>query len=613
MSAATLVPTGVEPPAADRSDRSGRRVPWPRVADAAVVAFFGLAAFLIYRPLWMNLSGGYLQNSAQDQNMWEWFFAVTAHSVLNFENPFHSTLQNFPDGVNLMANTVMFGVGVPLTPVTVVFGPTVTWAIALTGGLAGTAAAWYWVLSRHLVGTRTGAAIGAAFTGFAPPIISHGNAHPNFVALFVLPFIVLWLLKLARGERVVRNGVILGLLVSYQILLGEEALLIAATTLGVFGLAYAVMRPEQALSMARPLGKGVAVGAGVSVALVAVPLWWQFFGPQSYPGIEHGLRGNDVAAFTAFATESVAGNEDSAAGLSMNRTEENAFFGWPLVTLMLVLTVVLWRDVVSRALAVTMLAMAWLSMGALLIVNGEGTSVPGPWMLLFDVPLFDSVLESRFALGCVPLVGVLLARATEKVLRLPVRQDWRQAAAIVWFSVLTFALLPIAPTELVVGERGTTPAFFTAGEWRRYVDDGSVVVVPLPNPSDADALHWQVKSGMEFPLAGGYFVGPDGEGDGRYGPEYRPTTYLLQQVHETGQVPEITDDDRQHALDDLRHWRADVVVLPIGDSEHQVPLRETLEALLGRPGEVQRDVWVWDVRSLTAPAVTSAEAVSSTR
>lgn len=608
MSAPTREPVLAEPP---EPVRPRRRVPWPLPADAAVMAFFVLAAFLLYRPLWENLSSGYLQHSGQDQNMWEWFFAVTAHSVLNFENPLHSTLQNHPLGVNLMANTAMFGVGIPLTPVTVLFGPTVTWAIALTGGLAGTAVAWYWVLSRHLVRTRAGAAVGAAFAAFAPPIISHANAHPNFVALFVLPFIVLWLLKLARGERVVRNGVILGLLVTYQILLGEESLLIAATTLAVFALAYTVMRPEQALSMVRPLGKGVAVGAAVSLVLVAVPLWWQFFGPQSYPGIEHGMRGNDVAAFTAFATESVAGTDDSAVGLSMNRTEENAFFGWPLVVLLLGLVVALWRDVVSRALAVTMLVMAWLSMGALLIVDGEGTSIPGPWMLLFDVPLFDSVLESRFALGCVPVIGVLLARATEKVLRLRVRPDWRYTACIVWFSALVLALLPIAPTELKVAARGETPAFFTSGEWRRYVDDGSVVVAPLPNPGDADALHWQVEAGLEFPLAGGYFVGPDGEGKGRYGPEYRPTTYLLAEVHASGQVPEITVDHRDDAVADLRYWRADAVVLPIGDSPHQVQLRETIEALLGQPGEVNRDVWVWDVRRSTAGAVTPEEAVSS--
>ena len=41
-----------------------------------------------------------------------------------------------PTGVNMMANTAMFGVGVPLAPVTMLFGPTVTFVLVLTLGLA---------------------------------------------------------------------------------------------------------------------------------------------------------------------------------------------------------------------------------------------------------------------------------------------------------------------------------------------------------------------------------------------------------------------------------------------------------------------------------------------
>nr|WP_232285598.1 glycosyl transferase [Saccharomonospora marina] len=573
----------------------------PRLVDAAVLLGFAVAAFLIYRPLWLDLGHGYLANSVQDQNMWEWFFAVTADSVAKLENPLFSALQNHPLGVNLMANTVMLGIGVPLAPVTLLFGPTVTWALALTGGLAATAAAWYWVLSRHLVGTRVGAAIGAAFAGFAPPIISHANAHPNFVVLFVLPFIVLRLVKLARGEHVVRGGVLLGLLVAYQVFLGEEPLLIMATTLAVFAMAYALMRPEQAIAMAKPLAAGLGVAAAVSLALVAVPLWWQFFGPQSYRSLEHGLRGNDAAAFTAFATESLAGGPESASELSMNRTEENAFFGWPLVLLMLVVTVGLWRVVVARALAVAMLGMAWLSTGVLLVVDGTATSVPGPWLLLFDAPLFESVLESRFALGCVPLIGVLLAMATERVLRWVAAPDWRYAARIVWFSALTFALVPVIPTELEVRQREDTPAFFTAGSWRDYVrPGGSVVVVPLPDAGDADALHWQVETGLEFPLAEGYFVGPATDGRGTYGAVRRPTSVLLEDVAEDGVAATVSKEQRVDVLRDLRYWKADVMVLPVR-TPNQQPLRDTVERLLGRPPHVVRDVWVWDTSDLTRP------------
>ncbi len=100
-----------------------------------------------------------------DQTLWEWFFAVTARSVSHLRNPLVTDLANHPLGVNMMANTTLLGLAVPLTPVTLALGPTVTWALVLTLGLAGTVTAWYCVISRHLVRHRAAAAVGAGFCG----------------------------------------------------------------------------------------------------------------------------------------------------------------------------------------------------------------------------------------------------------------------------------------------------------------------------------------------------------------------------------------------------------------------------------------------------------------
>lgn len=584
-------------PAGARLDARARG----RIADAVVVLSCVAAALLIYRGLWQNLDSGYLVNSGQDQNMWEWFFAVTAKNVLTLSNPLHTDLQNHPLGVNLMANTTMLGVGIPLTPVTVLFGPTATWALTLTGGLAGTAVAWYWLLSRHVVAGRGAAAVGAALAGFAPPIISHANAHPNFVVLLLIPLLVHRLLLLARGERPVANGVILGLLTAYQVLLGEEPLLIAALALTVLALVYALSRPAEIGPMVRPLGTGICVGALVAGVLVALPLWWQFAGPQSYHGIEHGFQGNDVESFTAYATASLAGTESSAADLSLNRTEENAFFGWPLVLVLLGATAALWRVAAARAVAVSMLVMAWLSMGVLLVVGGEATSIPGPWMLFVDAPLVSSVLESRLAMACAPLGGILLALATERVLRLPWVREWAYVARVGWFGALLVALVPIMPTELPVGQRDPVPEFLASGQWADHVREGrSVAVVPLPDTGYADPLHWQVSQGLDFPLAEGYFVGPGDDGGGVYGAQRTLFSLTLEEVDETGMPAGVGEAERRQAEADLRQWRTDLVVL---DTDHPdaEALRSTVEELLGTPGTLREDMWTWDVRSLTSP------------
>nr|WP_208406734.1 glycosyl transferase [Amycolatopsis granulosa] len=569
-------------------------------ADALVIGCYVVAAFVLYAGLWTNLGrGGYMANSFQDQNMWEWFFAVTAHAVFHWENPLFSDLQNYPVGVNLMANTAMFGLGIPLSPVTQLFGPTVTWAIALTGGLAGTATAWYWVFSRHLVGSRTAAAIGGAFCGYAPAMVSHGNAHPNFVVLFLIPFIVLRLIRLAQGRRPVRDGIILGLMLAYQVFLGEEPLLIMMMAFVLFAAGYAVSRPREALRMVKPMAGGLAIAAIIAVAITIYPLWWQFFGSQSYRTIEHGPVGNDTAALTRFATESIAGAPQAAADVSMNRTEENAFFGWPLIILMVVLTVWLWRNVLARAAAISMFLMAWLSLGVQIIVNHRETGIPGPWKLLFEQPLFDSLLESRLAIGCIPAIAALLAIATERVFRAaPNFRDRDLPVRFLWLGALAAVLIPVAPTPLKTELRPDTPAFFTDGAWRQYVGSGSLVTVPLPSDGDARALNWQVQAGLGFPVPGGYFVGPIGPDDrrGRYGAANRPTAELLAQVRSSGDVPDVTGAQRAQAIEDLKYWKADAVVLaPIANGN---ALHQAVDQLIGASARYVDGVWVWDVRAL---------------
>ncbi len=336
-----------------------------RPADLLAVTLFLLMAVALYAGRWIDPAGRYLPDSLQDQNQWEWFFAVTADNIGHLRNPLFTDLQGFPDGVNLMANTVMLGLSVPFAPITLLAGPAVSLALVMTLGLAATATAWYWLIVKRLVRQRGAAFAGAALATFAPPMVSHANAHPNFVILFMMPLIIDRALRLCEGERVTRNGVILGLMAAYQIFLGEEPLLLAAMGMVLFALAYAVVRREVAKAAWRPLLRGLLIGVAVCLPIVAFPLYWQFFGPQSYKSVLHGDNaGNSPLALLSFAERSlVAGDADRANALSLNPTEQNAFYGWPLVLLAFAIVVRLWERTLVKALAFTAVAAAFLSLG----------------------------------------------------------------------------------------------------------------------------------------------------------------------------------------------------------------------------------------------------------
>ncbi|MEV8566000.1 dolichyl-phosphate beta-glucosyltransferase [Streptomyces sp. NPDC051322] len=562
-----------------------------RRVDLLVCGLFLLASVLLYKNLWADLGHGYLADSLQDQNQWEWFFAVTADNVAHLHNPLFTAAQNYPAGVNLMGNTPMLGLSVPLTPVTLAFGPTVTWALVLTGGLTATAVAWYWLIAKRLVRNRWAAALGAGLAAFAPPMISHGNAHPNFLVLFMIPVIIDRALRLCTGERVVRDGVLLGLFAAYQIFLGEEPFLLASIGMLLFALCYALARRDVARAAARPLLQGLGVAALTALPLVAYPLYWQFFGPQSYHSVLHGDNaGNSSRALLEFSGRSLFGSDTTADPLALNRTEENAFYGWPLVALAFAITVRLWRHALVKALACTAVAAAVLSLGQKIRIPYTDVVFPGPWRALAHRPLFDSVIEGRLAMICAPALGILIALAADRLVRAPVH-----VYRVVGLTAVAAALLPIVPTPYPVQVRPDVPAFIADGMWKQYVAPGeSVVPVPLPDPGSAEALHWQSATGMDFPVPGGYFNGPWGpDRIGIYGASPRYTSNLFHDVRYGGKVPEIGAQWRAQARYDLAYWKAGVVVIPPEDND--AALYVTVEKLLGRPGKQVGGAWIWPV------------------
>ncbi|MGV9560215.1 glycosyltransferase [Streptomyces sp. NPDC003522] len=568
-------------------------LPVPRGADVLAGALFLVMAVVLHSGRFLDPSHRYLTDSLQDQNQWEWFFAVTADSVAHLRNPLFSDLQGFPDGVNLMANTTMPGLSVPLAPVTLLWGPAVALSLAMTLGLAATAAAWYRLILRRLVRRRAAAFTGAALAAFAPPMVSHANAHPNFVVLFMIPLIVERALRLCAGTRVTRDAVALGLMTAYQVFLGEEALLLAALGMLLFAAGHAAARPAAARAAARPLLRGLAIAAAVCLTLVVYPLAWQFSGPQSYTHLDHGPgAANPVRALFTFAERSLlAGDAERSDALSLNRTEQNAFYGWPLLLLTLAVTTALWRRPVVRALAFTAAGAALLSLGPRVRVPPTGTEVPGPWAPLAHLPLLESVIVGRVALICAPVLGMLLALALDR------SADSRSPAPrhAVPLAVC-LALLPLVPAPLRSEPRAAVPVFFTGGAWKGYVRPGeSLVPVPLPDPTAAEALHWQTATGLGFRMPGGYFNRPYGDGDrsGVYGVPLNWTAALLRDVRETGVAQLIDDRARERARADLSYWRAGALVL--APQPHDEPLRATVDELVGRPGRWVAGVWVWDL------------------
>jgi hypothetical protein len=149
------------------------------------------------------------------------------------------------------------------------------------------------------------------------------------------------------------------------------------------------------------------------------------------------------------------------------------------------------------------------------------------------------------------------------------------------------------------------PAFISDGTWRKYTPEG-YTVLPSPVPNNADGiwtLRYSARAKMEFPIPHGYFIGPDENGHGWYGPVSRPTTFWVNHVAKHGVIDgrqdnliAPTDQMRWAMKQDLVFWKVGVVV--VGPHPHERELKMLWDQVLG-PGVWSDGAWIWDVRWLT--------------
>jgi hypothetical protein len=586
------------------STETGRSRRWrglraPARADVLVIGAYVLLGVFVCANYWADIQHRVSSHLPTDHSWFEWLLAHGAYSVQHLENPLFSARQNAPDGVNMMANTSVLGISLPLAPITLLFGPQVSYSVYLGGALAATAATSYWMLSRHLVASRGAAFVGGAFLGFAPGIVHHANGQPNFASNFLLPLIVARVLRLGEPGRWLRGGVVLGLLVTYQIFINEEMLLLTALACAAIVLLYAVFRWSQVRARAWNFLRGLGVGGALALLLAGYPIWYQFNGPQSYRGLQGGVFhnwGEDLRAFVTYSRDTIAGSPEVERTIGM--TEQNTWLGWPLVGLAVLVAVLLWRtSVTARIASLLAVGFALASLGRQVRIDGRVTEIEGPWRLLpEDLPLVEMMMPTRLSLVTVAAVGILVALAWNEVARTrtgPTAPRLR----ILAYAAIALALLPIFPRPLPAQHIDLPPHFITSGAWRPYVPPGRTLV-PVPIPSNVhglSTLRWSALTEQAFPIPAGYFIGPNAEGSGVFGAPSRPTSMLVYGTMDRGAAPVVTEENRRQAIEDLRFWKASVVVL--GEHPATPALHVLLAGLLG-PGQRVDDVWLWDVRPL---------------
>jgi hypothetical protein len=564
-------------------------------STALVLLAYVVAALLVAWPLWTPLGDRTSAVNPGDMALFAWLLEWPPHAVVHGDNPWFTDALNAPTGVNLMWNNGMSLPALVVWPVTAVFGGLASVVVLLTLGMAGSAATAYGALKTLSVRTVP-AAVGGAMFGFSPAMLAQSHGHPNLVFNVLVPVIVLLVVRLVTAEEPRRrDAILLGLAAGAQVLIGEEILLLTGITVVVLVAVLALSRPRLARQRLRGVALRGAQALGVFVLVAALPLGFQLLGPLE----QHGLP-FDPAYYSADLAGYVVPTELQQLSTEATRTrseafpggleEHTAYLGWPLIVLSVVILVLWWRVLRVRAALLTAAVVAVFALGERLTIDGDERGVRLPWELLNDLPGFEHIVQTRFAILTMGLVGAAVAFALDDLAARPVAIH-----AIGWVLV-AIALVPLLPARLDAVDAPNVPDFFAEQADEALDCDGSVLVLPYPSAAFTDPMLWQDAADLSFSMPGGYFIGPGDDGQALFGGEASFTRGVFETAYLEGVMLPATPEARRAFAADLDEW--DVCAAVVGPGFNTDVVLAQATQLIGTEPEPVGDVLIW--RDLSA-------------
>ena len=223
--AAAAVPAAVAGSGHRAPPQAGRGVfsrPWVR--EVVVLAAYIAAGIAVTWPRAAYLTGRLPPGADQAEYVWNMWWI--AHQVVHLGNPWFTGTLAAPVGVQLGLDTLTPLLGLVMTPVTLLFGPSASCTLLaiVTPGLACYA---MWRAARLWLQSTAGAIAAGAFFGLSGMLAFQDWYHLHTaVGCVFLPLTLETAVRLRRDPSI-RRGVILGLVLGASMLVDQELSVLA--------------------------------------------------------------------------------------------------------------------------------------------------------------------------------------------------------------------------------------------------------------------------------------------------------------------------------------------------------------------------------------------------
>jgi hypothetical protein len=488
----------------------------------------------------------------QDPFQMAWFLSYLPYALTHGAPLFHTTLIDYPVGVNLADNTSVPLLGLIGWPITATLGPIATFNVLIRLAFALSAASMF-LVARRWCSSWQGPFLAGLLYAFGPYMTSQ-ELHLDLAFVPIPPLLVLLgdeLVRRRRMQPVVLGGLI-GLAAGLQFLISPDVLSGCVLLSALIGMALLWHRRRELASFLPYLARAAA-GVLVVFALVCgYPIYEMLFGPGHLTGpvIETSFLQHNSAdilgpiaptSYQLLIPHAVARLGDYLVG--GNISENGTYLGIPLLVFLVISYRRLRRqrrDGLVAVCAAGALTAFVLSMGGHLVVATLRTWVLLPGYLFSNIPLFDNTIPARYALYVAVFVAIFVAVAVDRVwlpaFRVAFKRAPREPAAAEaegtpaeaggtpaepappprshprtslagGATLIVLSLLPAVPfVSASLPWASSLPARLTELATGATQHGKALVFTsdPIASPSDARPMTWEALDGLSFSIMGGY-------------------------------------------------------------------------------------------------------------
>ncbi len=407
-----------------------------------------------------------------------------------------------PYGSGVLWTTTVPLLSVLTAPVTVAFGPAVSWNLLCVLAPALSAWAAYW-LCLELTDAALPATIGGLLFGFSSYEMAQTSAHLQVAMLALVPLAGLVAARYARGRYGGRGLAARVAVITFaQFLISPEVLatlvfMSAITAAGAFLLVPAA-RPVLAAGVRWTAG-GLGLGALLCLPFL-IPMLNSMPSRLLNPPSSFSVDLLNLVVPTRLTAVGGAWAYPIAQHFTGNRAEQTGYLGVALLVIVAVAFASLRRNRAVWLLGLMTGLALLLSLGPSLEVDGNQT-IWLPGTLLSDIPVLKQAIPDRFAMYTALGTAILVSLWLAALARARTARATHSRASVWWvWALLAIAVVCLIPSPTRHLWWRQTPQWIVRNDLQRLIPPGATVVwLPFMSVDDR-GLYAQAMDGMRFRL-----------------------------------------------------------------------------------------------------------------